>query len=141
VIQVIAAWSAMVILLLVGGVHVYWYTGGRWPGSDDVTLARRVLPKGDILPPRKLAVPVILAFPVGILLLLAQRGILALPLPAWLLTAGVWGMAGVFLLRGVLGLLMPTCKDYPARPFFRLNRRCYSPLCLLLAAVLGLAAC
>ncbi|MEW5854033.1 MAG: DUF3995 domain-containing protein, partial [Myxococcota bacterium] len=39
----VLALATAVALALVAALHVYWAAGGKWPGTDDESLARTVV--------------------------------------------------------------------------------------------------
>ncbi len=112
-------------------LHVYWAAGGLWPARSEAELVARVIgASADKMPPRWLT------FAVAVLIALAGLwpfvflGMVSLPVPEWLVTRGMWGLCGIFLLRGAV-TYVPGLWQGPDRvPFFRLNRRYFSPLIL-----------
>lgn len=126
-------------LLLLAALHVYWGLGGFWPGKDPQSLACKVVggPAGMPPPPAWACYGVAAALALAAGLVLAFVGVLALPLPAAWLRWGMGTLAAVFSLRGVGGYAMERLRPSMAgSPFVRLNKRIYSPLCI----VLGLLA-
>lgn len=127
-------------LLLVGALHVVWMFS-PWPLRTREEFARRVVD----VPVEKLPTPPMTAAVAVLLgmagyLVTARAELVAAPGPDWLPTAGTGGVAAVLLLRGAAGLVMSSRRH---TEFARLDRRYYSPLCLVLAlfcatvAVLG----
>lgn len=110
----ILAWSLLVAL---SALHFYWATGGFWPGTSRQDLAAKVI--GDRPLPGRLA-----CLTVAALLLLGPAVHPRLS-------------AQIFLLRGLLGMVevhfRPTIRG---TPYESLSRRIYSPLSLLLGALL-----
>ena len=140
-IQTTAAIVACLLLVVVAAIHVYWASGGYWPGEDEASLVAKVIGSGPGMPPWWATLMVALALLVGAWLVLAVRGILRPPLPGWLYTAGIWTLAGVFALRGSAGMLVGKIRPGMANtPFHRLNLIYYSPLCLVIAALIVVAA-
>ncbi len=139
-----AAVLSAVLLAALALLHAYWGTGGLWPARDPVSLARMVVGAGRGRgggPP-----PAWACFAVAGLLTLAAWTVLAaglrwpgLPLPG-LWRAGARAVAGVLAARGLVGYLDTRLRPATlGAPFARLNRRIYSPLCLLLALLAALA--
>ncbi|WP_309642884.1 DUF3995 domain-containing protein [Phenylobacterium sp.] len=128
------------LLAALGGLHLAWGLGLRWPGVDEVSLAERV---GGVAPGSRMHAPwmctvVALALAAGAAVIV---GFSAKPTePAWriLFTLAYLALTAVFFLRGVAGFVAPLWRRTEGTPFHRLNRLYYSPLCLLIAA--GLAA-
>lgn len=125
---------AVVLLAIVAMFHAYWALGGRWPGTDDASFARRVLGDTTTLP----SVPATWAIVVALLgcaaLLLVAVHILAIPLPARLLTIGLWLVVAGFSLRALAGLTsIPPLVRGTDVPYYKLDVAIYSPLCLLIA--------
>ena len=120
--------SAGVALLLIGGLHGYWAEGGRWPGRTDDELAEMVIGPG-MAPPPKGASWVVAALLVGgaVLVLFAGFGS-----GAWIVRVGTVSVAAVLALRGLAGLVW-SAVIRRASTFARLDRRYYSPLCLVVA--------
>ncbi|WP_374627107.1 DUF3995 domain-containing protein [Devosia sp.] len=121
-----------VLLLTVALAHFLWALGSPWPIRDPVLLARAVIGR-----PGVTRVPRLGALLVAILVLAA--GIVALSvadhtaggLGLSLLGGGV-GMA--FIARGIAGYTAWWRARFPEEPFATLDRRNYSPLCLLVGA-------
>src|SRR5262249_57646561 len=65
---------------------------------------------------------------------LFAAGIIAEPWPHWFTSLAGAGIASVFLGRGVAGYTSAWRRRFGERPFANLDRRAYSPLCLLLGA-------
>jgi phosphate/sulfate permease len=137
VIQKIASVLACLILCLVAAIHIYWALGGYWPGHDEASLVAMVIGSGSRKMPPVVTLLVSLSLLVGAWLVLAIRGYLRPPWPSRLFTVAGWVMVGVFALRGTLGMF--ACKIRPAdpgAPFEILNLIIYSPLCLVIAALI-----
>lgn len=118
-------------LLAVSMAHFMWSTGKTWPIRNEPLLAKAVVGTRGIekMPPR------ILSFAVSVATLGA--GIIALSLADP--EAGGWWLDGlgialglVFLARGVVGYLPFWAQLTPEEPFRTLDRKNYSPLCLIL---------
>jgi len=116
-------------LIAVAAVHANWARGSSWPAPDTRTLAQAVMPNG----PLPGAGP---CLAVSALLTLAAAFVAGYPRRRpRLQRAGVTGVVVALSLRGVIGAVgrMTNARTSPA--FTRWNRRVYSPLCLVLAAL------
>jgi hypothetical protein len=129
-----------IVLLLVGALHVVWMFS-PWPLRTREEFARRVVDVPvEKLPTPPLTAVVALLLGVAGYLVIARAGLVAVVGPGWLPAVGTGGVAAVLALRGAGGLVMSTRRS---TEFARLDRRYYSPLCLVLAvsctavAVLG----
>jgi Protein of unknown function (DUF3995) len=120
-----------VVLLLIGGLHVVWMFS-PWPLRSREEFARRVV---DVpvhkLPTRAMTAAVAALLGVAGYLVAARAGLIGAPGPGWAPAVGTSGVAAVLLLRGAGGLAVSTRRT---TEFARLDRRYYSPLCLLLGA-------
>jgi len=134
----LSAILASSILTAIAALHVYWGLGGTWPAEDEPGLTATVFgPSPDGRMPGFgpcFVVTVLLmlaaAFP------LAAQGILPAS-PSALIAVGLWGAAAVLAIRGLGGFLERRIRPaIVGLPYDRLNRRLYSPLCLLLSALL-----
>ena len=127
----VLAWLLTVVLLTIAGLHAYWGFGGKWPGTDQLTLARKVVgtPGIDRMPPRAacLLVAVVL---LGMGFWPLQTATSAPTSSIHLLVGIVWTI--IFLARGIAGYLQFWRRQHPEQPFADLDRRLYSPLCLAL---------
>ncbi len=126
---------ASTILLFLAGLHIYWGRGGYWPAKSESGLLATVVgtsPTGRM--PGAMAcfaVTAFLAFAAAIPL--AAQGLF--PLPG--AHIALYTLAGVFALRGVGGYFDRFLRpETVGLPYDRLNRVVYSPLCLVLAALL-----
>jgi hypothetical protein len=136
-----AAAVVAVCLLLLALLHVYWGYGGAWPARSREELGPMVVgttPR-DTMP----NMPNLLACLAVAGLLVVAAGLIALagftPEPSWVWRVGSAGVGVVLLVRGLGGYLdgrlRPATRD---QPFYALNRRIYSPLCLILASLIAL---
>jgi hypothetical protein len=120
-------------LLFLAGVHANWAAGSAWPAADRVRLARAVI-GSDELPG---AAP---CLTVAALLLLASAFAWGWPRQGSAVQRiGAGGVTAVLLARGLAGFagVLPQERS---EIFARWNRRAYSPLCLLLGALVAAAA-
>lgn len=139
----VAGGTVAAAFLVIAVLHAYWALGGFWPGHDPESLARTVVggPPGMRFPGRAATWAVVAVLVAGAAVALAAARLVTLPAPDSLApAAGLLG-AAVLTVRGLVGFV-----DVRLRPgtagsrFARLNVVLYSPLCLVLAALLGLAA-
>ncbi len=127
-------------LTLVGALHVVWMFS-PWPLRTREEFARRVVDVPvEKLPTPAMTAAVALLLGVAGYLVVARAGLVTAFGPGWFSSVGVGGVAMVLALRGAGGLVMSSRRS---TEFARLDRRYYSPLCLVLAvscaavAVLG----
>jgi hypothetical protein len=117
-------------LLAVAIAHFLWFLGRSWPIKDQELLARTVIGRTGVtrVPRLPSLVVTIAALAAGIIALaLADHSGGGLPLT--LLGAL---LAAIFLARGLIGYTAGWRARFPVEPFATLDRRNYSPLCLLL---------
>lgn len=124
------------VLAAIALLHVYWGLGGLWPAADEQALVRTVV--GD---PRlkRMPAPWLCWLVAGAILVTAAwplllTGFLGGFVPRWLVVCIGFAMMAVFLLRGLAGFVSPWRARHPLEPFATLDRRYYSPLCLVIAA-------
>lgn len=126
-----AASIVFLCLLTVALAHFLWAVGSKWPVRDPHLLARTVIGKPGIE-----RVPRLASLVVSLLLLGAAAigAALADPLSGGLLLT-ICGavLALVFGLRGLAGYTAAWRARFPLEPFATLDRRIYSPLCLVVA--------
>jgi hypothetical protein len=127
-----AASILFLCLLTVSLAHFLWAIGSKWPVRDPALLAHTVIGT-----PGVERVPRFASFIVAVLVLAAAAIGSALGdklsggLPLTL--AGV-ALTLVFGLRGIVGYTSWWRARHPIEPFATLDRRIYSPLCLIVAA-------
>ncbi len=122
-----AGHAGAAILLLVFGVHAYWGAGGTWGAATAYGSPE--------LPPQAASVVVAVLIACAAVLLLARIGVLAVPLPRWMLRAGTWMLVVVFALAGVNNLIQ--APDAYARDW---HIYFFGPLLLTLAALCAIVA-
>lgn len=124
------------LLAAIAALHLTWAFGLDWPAPKGGQLAIYVT-AGTRRPGRALTFAVATAIAAASAVVLLSRA--AVPAP-WDMAAAAayFGLTLVFLLRGAAGYFPALWRTAEGRPFYRLNRLYYSPLCLLIAA--GLAA-
>ncbi|HEY0853315.1 MAG TPA: DUF3995 domain-containing protein [Devosia sp.] len=126
-----AASILFLCLLTVSIAHFLWAIGSKWPIRDPALLAHTVIGA-----PGVERVPRLAALVVALLVLAAAAigsalgdktsGGLLLTLAGIVLTL-------VFGIRGVLGYTSWWRARHPVEPFATLDKRIYSPLCLIVA--------
>jgi hypothetical protein len=116
---------------VIAALHVAWARGSPFPFPDRDTLADSVV-GADVVPSARASVA------VASLLTAATALVAGVPIaPRRLRRAGIATVAAVLTVRGVAGLSGRTDLLSPgstSERFRRLDRTCYSPLCLALAA-------
>lgn len=132
----ILALCLAVPLVAIASLHVYWGIGGIWPGTDRASCARAVVGfKGmEAMPAPASCLAVALVVIVMALVALALGGWYAGPVGPGRLAGMAVFIGLVLIVRGLLGFTAPWRRLTPEQPFARLDRRFYSPLCLLLGA-------
>jgi len=126
------------LLAAIGGLHLAWAFGLRWPAPKGGSLAAYAS-GGRRDPGRGLTITVASAILSGAAVILAFSAPLAIG-PWWLLALPYAGLTAVFLLRGAAGYVPAIWRYAEGTPFHRLNRLYYSPLCLLIGGGLVLNA-
>lgn len=122
------------ILLCLTTLHVYWGIGGIWPGKDQASCAHAVVGfRGvDEMPGAFASFAVAACLGLATLWPLALLGITATPFPRAGLATTATMIALVFLARGFAGYMPAWRRMTPTEPFATLDRRYYSPLCLII---------
>jgi hypothetical protein len=133
----ISALSSSFILFLLSCLHFFWAIGGQWGFAQALptnATGERVLNPSSVD-----------CIVVGIgllcfgLLVLARRDIVQLPLPTWLKNNVLWCIAGIFFLRAMGDFYyVGFFKSITNTAFASLDTLYYSPLCLMLAVLLGI---
>ncbi|MEU7907391.1 molybdopterin-dependent oxidoreductase [Actinoplanes sp. NPDC049118] len=132
-----AASLAALLFLATSAVHLYWAGGGRWPGTDEASLAQRVIGDSTRFPSPAATTVVACTLAAAALLLLTRSGVLRLPLPRRVVAIGVGAIVVAVAARGLLGGVTSgvAVANGTRVPYFRLDLIAYSPLCLLLATL------
>lgn len=132
-----AGYAASATLAGLAGLHVAWGVGASFPFTSRAALADAVVGTTEVPPPAA-------CYSVAAALAMASGLAADVPLGSpRLRVAGRVGVAIVLGARGILGLSGRTDLVSPAsasRRFRRLDRRLYSPLCLLLGTAVALSA-
>ena len=120
-------------------LHLIWAFGIWWPVRDETALARTIAGFKGIkaMPARSAGLFVALATGAIALLCLVLAEILVLPVPRFIVFIAGLGAAGVLFGRGVLGFTPYWARTTPEQPFRRLDRKYYSPACLVLGISIG----
>lgn len=124
-------------LFAVGTLHAAWGLGMRWPGTDAVSLASKVVGGTSFPSPADcFAVAGLLAAATGLVVARTRpKSRLGQLTPAPLPAIGVLTVGGVVALRGVVGWLASASGLLQSTDEFRrLNLWVYSPFCIALAA-------
>ena len=123
------------VLTAIAAAHAAWGCGVVWPRQNEADLVVTVVgyERARMPPPAQCFVVALLIFIPGVVAL-ALAGVVRVPAPSWLVTAAGVVAAAVFAGRGVAGYLPAFRAHFPREPFASLDRRYYSPLCILLAA-------
>ncbi|MET8152945.1 molybdopterin-dependent oxidoreductase [Actinoplanes sp. NPDC049668] len=132
---------AALLLLVTAVVHLYWAGGGRWPGTDDASLAQRVVGDTTRFPSPAVTAVVACVLAAAAVLLLTRGGVLRLPLPRRAVAIGVGAIVVAVTARGLLGVVSSGVAVARGTqvPYFHLDLISYSPLCLLLAGLCAVA--
>lgn len=126
-----AASILFLCLLTVAMAYALWAIGSKWPIRDPQLLANAVIGR-----PGVTHVPRLTAFLLAVLLMIAAvigtslGDVASGGLP---LTLAGAALAALFAARGIAGYLPAWQARHPVEPFAMLNRRAYSPMCLVVA--------
>jgi hypothetical protein len=137
----IAGSVAIVILLTVAGVHLYWAAGGKAGKGAAVPSANG---RAVIKPSASATAMVAVGLCATAALLALRIGWLdlsALPGNSLVVRIGTWLMAAVFALRAIGDFrYVGFFKRIRDSRFARLDTLAYSPLCACLALLIGISA-
>ncbi len=124
------------VLLTTAIIHVAWAFGVVWPAKDEQGLIRTVIGHPDVkrMPSRNLTLLVAGGIASAGLCGLWGADMLMLPLPGWVKTVVLFGLMGIFTVRGLLSYISCGPLKNRMEPFATLDRRYFAPLCLLLGA-------
>lgn len=126
-----------IVLGGLGLLHLIWAAGMSFPFPNEQALARSIVgQRGITRLPSRSSVALL-----GVLLLAAACAAILMGHYAASLTGLKYVMvpvglfvSAVFLLRGLVGVLPAFERAAPEQPYLSLNRRLYSPVCLLIGA-------
>lgn len=118
-----------------GFLHLLWAVGVSFPFSNQQSLARSVVGRRGITRlPSHTSVALL-----GVLLLCGAAAAIIMghfhdvfPTLKYLLVPVGLFLSAIFFLRGVVGVLPAFERATPEQPYLTLNRRLYSPLCVLI---------
>lgn len=128
--------SLSTVLTGIGLIHVFWALGGVWPGADERSLARSVVGTSGVehMPPPGLALVVAALLFGAALVPLTWLDLMLGFVPPRLTAVALLALVLVFAVRGVAGYTPWFRTSHPEEPFATLDKRFYSPLCLVLSA-------
>jgi Protein of unknown function (DUF3995) len=138
---VIAGSVAIVILLIVAAVHIYWAAGGKaGKGAAIPTANGRAVINPSAFATAMVAVG-LCAMAALVALRIGWLDLPALPGSGVVVEIGTWLMAVVFALRAIGDFrYVGFFKRIRDGKFARLDSLAYSPLCAFLALLIGIAA-
>lgn len=124
------------VLLTVSGLHLAWALGSTFPARDEQSLSKAAggFKDAEKMPPPLASLLVAIATFAAAVWPFMMRGSLGSFWPNWLVSFGAIVLVLVFLGRGVAGYTRWMRNICPEEPFATLNRRYYSPLCLIIGA-------
>ncbi|MFF3326349.1 DUF3995 domain-containing protein [Streptomyces sp. NPDC002889] len=135
----LAGGTAAVGLGAVGALHGIW-TFSPWPLASRAEFARTVVGVAEAdLPTPELTAAVAAALGAASYVIAARADLVPQVRPRRLVRQGVWGVAGVLLLRGSIGLVSSALTSRPT-DFTRWDLALYSPLCLALGGLTAYVA-
>jgi hypothetical protein len=129
----IALWAVLVAIAV---LHASWGLGSHWPCESEEALVRSAVGRRGArrMPPPSACVIVAARLAgVSVWPLLAV-GVIPSAWSGWLSELEGAGIAAVFIGRGIAGYVPAWRRMHSAEPFVTLDRRVYSPLCLVLGA-------
>jgi Protein of unknown function (DUF3995) len=137
----IAAAAAIVILLVLAGVHFYWAAGGKTGKAAAVPSVNG----RPVIKPSAFGTALVAVGLCGMAALVALRtgwlNLPALPDDGIVVRVGVWLIAAVFALRAIGDFrYVGFFKQIRDSSFARLDTLAYSPLCACLALLIGISA-
>ncbi|MFH9067535.1 DUF3995 domain-containing protein [Streptomyces coeruleorubidus] len=135
----LAGGTAAVGLGAVGALHGIW-TFSPWPLANRAEFARTVVGVAEAdLPTPELTAAVAAALGAASYVIAARADLVPQVGPRRVVRPGVWGVAGVLLLRGAGGLLSSVLTGR-STDFTRWDLALYSPLCLALGGLTAYVA-
>ncbi|MGH1540330.1 MAG: DUF3995 domain-containing protein [Arenicella sp.] len=131
--SIILAYLIFTVLSMVAAIHVYWAFGGCWPARNQSDLSRTVIgTEHKEMPSTSLTLLVAgMIFSAGTVPLIWTE-VLIIPIDRQLQAIVIILLAAIFLLRGLVTYTPIGAKYSAVEPFMTLNRRYYSPLCLMI---------
>ncbi|MGC0420153.1 DUF3995 domain-containing protein [Embleya sp. AB8] len=135
----LAGGTTAIALGAAGALHGIW-TFSPWPLADRAEFARKVVGVAEAdLPAPELTAAVAAALGAASYVIAAGADLVPQLGPRRLLRQGVWGVAGVLLLRGAVGLVSSGLTGR-STDFTRRDLALYSPLCLTLGGLTAYVA-
>ena len=137
----IAGAAAIVMLLMLAGMHLYWAAGGKaGKGAAVPSASGRPLMRPSVLGTAMVAVgPCVMAALLA--LRIGWLNVPALPGNGVVIEVGAWLIAAVFALRAIGDFrYVGFFKRIRDSRFARLDTLAYSPLCACLALLVGISA-
>jgi hypothetical protein len=142
----VAACSVAAVMLGLAGLHLSWVLGSTWPARNGQGLALLVVGTtagSRAMPSRALTVVVALALMGGAAWVLGATGAATALGSSWagaqaVSRVGGWAVAFLFAVRGLGGFFEKFFRSsVRGTPYAVWNERLYSPLCLVLSALLA----
>lgn len=132
--MILLAQIEAVLLAAIAALHAAWGLGMLWPRHSELELVGLVVGyKRDRMPGPAQCFAAAGGILIAALLVGALAGMPRLPLPPVLVRLAGAAVALVFAGRGIAGYLPAWRARFPREPFATLDRRFYSPLCLVIA--------
>lgn len=129
------ALAAVFLLTVAGVIHAFWAFGGVWPARDGRTLAKAVTgEKQEHMPNMAACLMVFVLLAAAAIIVSDRAGLVDLPGPGWVVTAGAWVVVGALAARGLLGFVTSLWARRATR-YHQLDVAIYSPLCLVIVAL------
>ena len=132
------ALALWIVLLVIAALHAAWGLGWRWPSGSEIALARTVVGRTGItrMPSLASCLTVAALLAGASLWPLCASGLVTAPWPRRLTQFAGLGLAAVYIGRGIAGYLPAWRRRFSEQPFASLDRRIYSPLCVLIGAAI-----
>ncbi len=133
-INCILAYFVFLVLSTISAIHIYWGIGGYWPADSRANLVRTVVgTEHRDMPSLSLTLLVsIIFFLIGLVPIFWLK-IVIIPIDRGLLDILIILLGIIFTVRGFVTYTTVAVKYSTVEPFTTLNRRYYSPLCLVIA--------
>jgi hypothetical protein len=130
-----AAILLSIIFFFLSGLHIYWGLGGKW--GLDAAVPHKANGTKRINPSTFDCIAVAFLLLAAGFFVLVRGYLLSIGLPPWLLHTGSWVLLVIFTVRAIgefryVGFF----KKVKSSRFARLDTKYYSPLCVLIAALL-----
>jgi len=134
----LAATSAVALLSMLGGLHLYWGCGGRW-WTENIVPERDGVALFPLMNAGFLVVALLLC--LAAVLVALQAGLLQAAVPAWIPRVSTYAISGVFLVRAIgefcyCGFF----KTVVGTRFALWDTLVYSPVCLVLFLMTAVVA-